>query len=168
MEEDLEVYDQSRIDTYIWRHVGRKPVSEIAKEVGVKPEEILRRKNELLESVDVLTIQQKRQKLLMELDEMAARAREKAETIGSEFYAGTINASVSAIKAVLGELNRMEKTDQGALDRLNQQRIQELLRLVDTTVSSTFDRVAAQHKLEKDDLMEIFQEELMESAREIG
>ena len=167
MSEELEPVDQERIDRTIWSRVGKDPVSSIAKATGLKPEEVLRRKNELLTNVDVLTIQQKRQKLLIELDEMAADARETAKSMPSEFYAGTINASVSAIKTMLGELNRMESKDSAAVDRLNSLRLKEITRLIDQVVILSVREIAAEHDLDEDALMEVFQDNLVRAAQEI-
>lgn len=167
MSKEVEGFDQARADRLIWKHIGRKPVSEIAKMSGMKPEEVLRRKNEMLEETDVLTIQQKRQKLLMELDEMAAHAREKAESISSEFYAGTINASVSAIKTMLTELNRMESKSSGEVEKLNSMRLQELMRLMDKVVFASTAEIADRYELDEDELQVIFQEKLVEEARRL-
>src|SRR5690625_7746741 len=82
MSAEVESLDQGRVDALIWKHAGVRPVREIAEMAGVRPDEVLRRKNELLEEVDVLTIQQKRQKLLIELDGIARDARKRAEEIG--------------------------------------------------------------------------------------
>lgn len=164
---EIEEVDQDRIDECIWRNIGVKNVREIAELAGIKPEEVLRRKNELLDEVDVLTIQQKRQRLLIELDGMARDSRERAQNASDEFYAGTINASTGAIKTMLSELARIEKQDSGKIEALNQLRIRELLKLIDSTVARAVTEIATTHKLEEAELMEIFQGHLVESAREL-
>lgn len=156
-----------RADKIIMRHIGRKPISEIAKLVGMKPEEVLRRKNELISSIDVLSAQEKRTKLMYELDELAAQARERAEGTVDEFYSGMLNSSVAAMKTVMTELARMEKQDAGALERLNQKRVAELLRLVDVVVAASVREIAQAHKLDEDELMLVFQEKLTEEARSL-
>lgn len=167
MDEELEVFDQARIDKTIWRHIGRKPVAEIAKMAGMHPNEVLRRKNELLESVDVLTIQEKRTRLMVELEEIGADARDRFKNASDEFAAGLLNSSVAAMKTVLGELARAEKADQGALERLNELRLRELLRLMDRVVISSTKEIAAKYELSEDELQEVFQEKLVEEAREM-
>lgn len=167
MSEEIEEFDQPRADKIIWRNMGLKPVSEIAKLTGMKPEAVLRRKNELLEEIDVLTIRQKQAKFMVQLDQMAADARDKAETIASEFYAGTINASVSAIKTVLTELNRLEAKTTGEVERLNSLRIKELLRLMDRVVNISVREVANEYSLDEADLLEIFQSNLVSAAQEL-
>lgn len=162
---ELENVDQSRIDKLIWKHAGLKPVREIAELAGIRPEEVLRRKNELLEEVDVLTIQQKRQRLMIELDGMARDARDRAEGISSEFYAGTINAATGAIKTLLGELNRLEKQDTTRLESLNQKRIAELVSLVREVVDISVLEIAEQHDLDQEELYAVFNQRMIEAAQ---
>lgn len=167
MSNEVEQVDQERIDEIIWRHIGQKSVREIADLTGLKPEEVLRRKNELMDGVDVLSIEQKRQRLLIELDGMARDARDRARVMSDEFYAGTVNASAGAIKTMLNELARMQKQDSGKIEALNQLRIRELLKLVDSTVVRSVREIAATHDLDEADLMEVFQGHLVEAAREL-
>lgn len=167
MGEEIEHLDQSRVDELIWRHAGLKPVRDIAEMTGLKPEEVLRRKNELLDGVDVLSIEQKRQRLLIELDGMARDARDRAQKASDEFYAGTVNAASGAIKTMLAELARMQKQDSGKIEALNNMRVKELLRLVDFTVARSVREIATTHDLDETELMEVFQGHLVEAAREL-
>lgn len=158
--------DQDRIDRVIWRGIGVKSVRKIAEDAGIKPEEVLRRKGELLDSVDVLSIKEKRQKLVIELDGMARDAREKARNIDSEFYAGTVNASAGMIKTLLSELARLEKADNGKVEALNQLRRQEILRLIDSAVRKTFASISAEHGVPEGEMMDTFKSSLVEAAQE--
>lgn len=167
MSEELEHVDQDRIDKAIWKSIGIKSVRQIADETGLKPEEVLRRKNELLDEVDVLSIQQKRQRLLIELDGMARDARKRAEGVIDEYAAGLWNAATSAVKTMLTELARMEKQDSGKIEALNNLRIRELLRLIDVTVARAVTEIANTHDLEEAELMEVFQGYLVEAAQEV-
>lgn len=156
-----------RADAIIMRHVGRKPVSEIAQMAGMKPEEVLRRKSDLINSIDVLTVQEKRAKIMYELDELAANARERAENAVDEFFSGMLNSSVAAMKTVLVELARSEKADQGAVEQLNAKRVSELLRLMDAVVAASVREIASTHDLDEGELLEVFQGKLLEEARAI-
>lgn len=167
MSGEIEHLDQGRVDELIWKHIGLKSVREISAMAGIKPEEVLRRKNELLDGIDVLSIQQKRQRLLIELDGMAREMRERARGASDEFAAGMVNASTTNIKTYLQELARMEKADSGKIEALNQLRIRELLRLVDATVARSVREIASTYDLDETELMEIFQGHLVEAAREL-
>lgn len=164
--ETVEASDD-RINQIIWKQAGLKSVREISELTGLKPEEVLRRKNELLEEVDILSIQQKRQRLLVELDGMARDARERAAGTIDEYFAGMLNSSVAAIKTMMTEMARMEKQDTGRIEALNSLRVKELLRLVDETVARSVREIAAAHDLDESELMEVFQGHLNDAAREI-
>lgn len=167
MSNEIEEFDQERIDAIIWRYADVKSTKEIAQITGLSPGAVLSRKREIYDSIDELSIQQKRQRLIIELEGMSRDARDRAEKASDEFYAGTLNASVGAIKALLVELARMEKQDDSKVAALNQLRLKELLRLVDTTVKKTFNEIASVHNLDQAELLDTFQEHLMVAAREM-
>lgn len=165
MSNEIEEFDQERIDAIIWRYADVKSTKEIAQITGLPPGAVLSRKREIYDSIDELSIQQKRQRLIIELEGMSRDARDRAEKASDEFYAGTLNASVGAIKALLVELARMEKQDDSKVSALNQLRVKELLRLVDETVARSVREIAATHDLDETELMEVFQGHLVEAAR---
>lgn len=166
MSKEVEKVDQGRIDELIWRGIGVKSVRVIAEEAGVRPDEVLRRKNELLDEIDVLTIQEKRARLLVRLQEIANSTQEDYEASPYEFKAGLMNSAIAAIKTVLQELARMDKQDSSKVEALNQMRVKELMRLIDSTVKSTLSEIADNYGLDEGDLMSVFQEKLIEEARE--
>lgn len=157
--------ETQRIERLVWKSLGVKSIRRIAQETGLAPEEILRIKTELLDSVDVLTIADKRTKLLVSLQEMADDAQDRSRSIADEFYAGSINASVGAIKAVLVELNRMSKTDEDKITTLNNLRVKELLSLIDEVVDISVTSIAEKHSLDRDELMAVFSGHLIEAAQ---
>ena len=156
-----------RIQRQVWRGLGTRPLKQIAEETGLDRDQIIRIREELLSSVDDLTIQQKRQKLLVELESLAYEARDRAQGMPDEFYSGAINSSVSAIKAVQAELARMAKADDGKIEALNQMRIRELLRLIDTTVAHTLEEISQEHDLPVEELQAIFTKHLRPAAQEL-
>ena len=165
MAEEIErTEDSERVRKLIWRHMGVRSAREIAELTGVPPETVLRVKRELLEEVDVLSIQEKRQRIIVELDEMARDARDRAQGMSDEFYSSSIQASVAAMRLVLGELKLMEKSDNARVESLNQKRVEELLRLVDTTVASTLREISKTYDLDEDDLIRVFQSHLEPAA----
>lgn len=168
MGKDIAVIDPDKVDDYIMKWVGKKPISDIAKSVGMEPNACLRRKAELLDAVDVLTIQQKRQQAIMKVSEMAEEAHEKAKTIASEFYAGTINAAVGAMKVILGELNRMEKDSSGLVETLNQMRLLEIKRYINDVIMITVRQASNTFPgIDEDKLLDMFQENLVVAAQGI-
>lgn len=167
MSGDIEHLDQERIDSTIWRNIGIKSVREIAELAGIKPEEVLRRKNELLDEIDVLTVREKQARILVELDGMSREMRERARNTIDEFASGMVNSAVAALKTMLQQLDRLKKQDDGEVVTLNLMRQKELMRLVDETVQRSLTEIAATHNLDKQELLGIFQEHLVDAAREI-
>lgn len=160
--------DDERINRAIRKGLmSSKTVRQMAEETGLKPEEVLRKKTEVLEGVDVLTIQEKRAMFMMELSDMSREVRERAKGATDEYFAGMINASTANIKLLLGELTRMEKADSGKIDALNEMRRQEILRLIEIAVKKTFKTVSSTHGVEEDEMMTVFQGALFEAAQEI-
>ena len=49
---ELEPNDDQRIQRHVLKHIGKKNAREMAAELGVSPEEILRAKREIIESVE--------------------------------------------------------------------------------------------------------------------
>lgn len=167
VEHQNTAWDQERVDSIIWKHIGLKSVREIAELCGIKPEAVLRRKNELLDEIDVLSIAEKEARILVELDGMARDMRERAANTIDEYASGMINSSVGALKTMLSQLDRIKRQDQGKIEALNQLRVKELLRLVDETVARSVREIAVTHNLEETELMEVFQGHLVDAAREL-
>lgn len=164
MSDEVAIPDPNRVTKYIWRNIGKKSAREMAQELGVSPEEILRAKRELVEEVDDLTLQVQKAKLVATLQELADDAQERSLRISDEFYSGTINSAVNAIKAVLVELNRASKGEQEAITQLNNLRVRELTSLLFEVVETAVPVVAERYKIPQDELFEIFNERLERAA----
>lgn len=162
---DIEI--NPRLEKIVWRSLGVKSVRQIADETGLNPEQIFAVKREMLDAVDVLSIQEKRTKILVALEQLAQDALERAKDSSDEFSAGHYNAARGAMKDMLTEFNRVSKQDQGAIEQLNQLRVRELLRLVDSTVARTLEEIASRYDLEEADLQAIFQSHLKPAASEL-
>lgn len=156
-----------RLERIVWRGLGKKSVRQMAEETGLEPEQIFAIKRELLSAVDVLTVQEKRHKLLIELEELSDEARDRAKGTIDEYFSGMMNSSVAAMKTILVELNRIGKGEQEAIERLNAKRVSELLRLIDRTVALTLAEIAETHELEEAELQAVFQKHLVPAAEEL-
>lgn len=152
------------VERVIWKGLGRKSAKVIAEETGLSPVEVLRWKKELLEGVDELTIQEKRVKLMADLQDVADRARDLAEASISEFQAGLLNSSVAAMKALLVETARLEKADNSKVEALNQLRVRELLNLLTAVVDAGVEEISEAYELDPDDLIAVFNRKLVEEA----
>lgn len=157
MSDEVAIPDPNRVTKYIWRNIGKKSAREMAEELGVGPEEILRAKRELLDEIDPLTIQVQKAKLLNKLQEMADDAHERSQNVADERnYSGMVNAAAGAIDKLLKELNRSAAQDAAAVEALNKLRVRELLHLIDVTVDRTLRDIAKTHDLDYDELQDVF------------
>ena len=157
-----------RIERIVWRGLGIKSARQIAEEAGISPETVLRVKRELLESVDVLSIQEKRAKLTADLQDIAQRVQDDYDSSPWEFKAGIMNAATSAIDKVLKELARIEKQDTSKVEALNELRVRELLRLMTAVVESGVREVSEEFDLDESRVMDIFNARLVIEAQESG
>jgi DNA-binding Lrp family transcriptional regulator len=160
--------EQARIDKYIWRYTGLKSIRQISEELGIAPDAVMRRRQELRDEIDVLSVQESQHKVLTELQEVAQILRDKLDNVSDERnFAGIANSFVSAMKTVNAELKAMEKRNTDAVDSLNRLRVQELLRLIDLTVAKTLTQIADENDLDESALLAIFQSHLKPAAEEL-
>ena len=126
----------------LWELVGTRTPKQIADELGLPPAEVVRRTREMLESVDVLTIEQQRQKLMIDVGRIARKAEEAFDnSLDERNKSGLLNSAVNAQKEVLRQLEKMETRNAEAVDALNRMRVAELVRLVETAVVDTLSEI---------------------------
>lgn len=159
-----EVKIDPRIEKRVWQGLGVKPLRQISEETGLDRDQIIRIREELLASVDDLTIAQKRQKLIIELEGIAQEARDAAAEADGRDKGSLYSSAVSAIKTVVGELARMEKNSTQAIDQLNALRVRELVNLIREAVDTSVPQIAKEYGLEEADLFEVFNKNLQEAA----
>ena len=157
--------DYTALDRLIMKHIMTKTPKEIADMAGVAPHEVLHRKDELLNSIDALTLDQRRALLIFKLSEIAEDAMETSKHIESEFYAGTLNSSIAAFKEVLRQIEVTEKRDTDRVERLNMLRVRELVNLMDRTVVAGAVELAGRFGVEESEILEVFQGRLQIEAK---
>lgn len=166
MTTDVEDFDNARIDRIIWNGLGSKSISQIAMETGIPPEDVHRRRRELFEQIDVLTIQEQQVKAMVSMQEIAEKAREKIDSIGDERnWSGAVNSAVNAQEKILKQVRAMAREDDSKVEQLNQLRVRELLRLIDRVVQAGSEEIAESHGLDVEELLAVFQENLVREAR---
>lgn len=161
---EVSLRDQARIERIVWAGLGVKSARQISEEAGIPPDEVLRIKRELLDSVDVLTIAEKRLKLIVDLQDISRKVQDDYDKSPMEFKAGLMNSSIGAMKVVLVELARMEKADQSKVESLNMLRVRELLLLMKETIEAGVTEIASTHGLDEDGLFEVFNAKLQAAA----
>lgn len=156
---------EQRIQKFVLRHIGKKNAREMAAELGVSPEEILRAKRALVEETDEITVSVEKLKLVRTLQDIAKDAQDAAERVSDERNkAGLYNSSISAMKTVLGELNRASKVESEALANLNRKRVMELVALVQETVDESVAEIAEEFDIDPERLFTIFNANLGRAA----
>lgn len=163
MTDDIEI--DSRIEKIVWRSLGVKSVRQIADETGLTPEQIFKVKREMLDAVDVLTVQEKRTKILVAMEQLAQDALDRADGASDEFAAGMLNAARGAMKDMLTEFNRASKQDQAAVESLNMLRVRELVALVQEVVDISVTEVVEKYDLPRQDVFDIFNANLAKAAK---
>lgn len=170
MSDEIEPVSDERIERYVWSRIGKESARDMAKALGVSPEEILRVKKNLVEEVDAISLEVQKARLMRTLQELADDAMERSKDISSEFFAGTINASVGAIKTLLVELNRTSKQDSAAVDALNAMRVREIVGIYREVIDATVPLIAERHSIDEDALFGMFNDALKRATdrRDIG
>lgn len=163
MTDDIEI--DPRIERIVWRGLGIKSIRQLSEETGLPPDKIHAMKRELFDSVDVLTTQQKKHRLMVVLEEIAQATQADYDNAPYEFKAGLANSAIASMKTMLTELNRVSKDDQQAIETLNALRVRELFALMQEVVEVSVREVASQHDLDEDDLFEIFNGNLAKAAK---
>lgn len=154
------------LDRLISENIGLKTPKEIAALAGVTPGDVLRRKDELFDEIDVLTTHQKKQKLLIDLQVIAQDALERAKNMPDEYYAGALNASVNAQKEILKQLENYDKYDAERVEQLNRLRVREIVRLISYVLDALVPILEAKYGVDRNEIEEMTYELLeVEASR---
>lgn len=156
-----------RIDRLIIASYGKKSARQLSVETGLSAEELMQRKQELVDSIDELTILMHKQSLIGDLQDVAEEARDAAKNSQDEFKAGLYNARVAAIKLLLTQLEKLERNSNVAVESLNALRLKELMRLVDVTIFNGVGQIAQTHGLDEEELLAVFKETLQIEAEKM-
>ena len=170
MSDEIEPVSDERIERYVWSRIGKESARDMAKALGVSPEEILRVKRSIVEEVDAISIEVQKARLMRTLQEIADDAKEEFEHAPAEFKSGLLNSSVSAIKTLLVELNRTSKQDSAAVDALNAMRVREIVGIYREVIDATVPLIAERHGLDEDAIFGMFNDALKRATdrRDIG
>ncbi len=165
MTKDLTKREDERNRKTVWRAIGHKSVRQIAEDTGLTVNEVVALRNEMFDGVDALTVDQRRLKTILDLDEIATRARELVETVSDDrAKAPLLSAATSAMKTALQAVSALETQDNSKVDALNQLRQKELLSLMQTTVDASVKELAEQFDVDPQQMFDVFNRNLLEAA----
>lgn len=163
-----QVAESTYLDDMIWERLGVKSPKQIADELGVDTLFVAQRIREMLDGVDDLSLKEKRMKVMADLQRITNEVSTAAKNASDERnVAGLYNSAINAMKETLRQLTVMEKRDDEAVNRLNEMRVRELWRLVESAVTTTLAEIAQKHALDEDELTEVFQRHLAATARQL-
>lgn len=157
---------QSAIDGILISGAGIKTPNELAEATGYTAEEVVRRTQELLDSVQ-LTNSQRRAKLIFQLDEVTAEMRSRYKTANDENLARLGNTAAGAVGRVLGELRAMEKDAKDDQDELERVYARQLVRIVEASFNRYLGKLEAKFpELDRSATEMEFQEMILTVAAE--
>lgn len=139
----------ARMERILWRGMGVKTIREMAEETGLSPEQIADYRFRMLDHVDALTIQQKQQKILVNLEALSNEAWEKATASTDEFRAGLYNSAIAAAKELTRQLAALQKESNHDVEVLNALRIAELVSLMHEVVDMAEEELADEYGIDR-------------------
>lgn len=159
--------DLSNKQRLLIKWAGIKSANEISELTGIAPEDVGREIDAVLNSIDVLTVQQLRAKLLIGMLEANEELRSRFADMSDRNITAAIATYGANTSRIQKEMRDAEKADTGKIEQLNQLRIRELLKMIDETVVISVDEIAALTNIDASELMDVFTRNLVVKAREI-
>lgn len=155
------------VDEILIRNAGVKTPAEISEITGVPAEDIARRIHEILNSVDILTIEQKRAKMVLMLEAMIAEAQSRMATATDRVIGAILNSTGGNVTRVLNELSEMENRTKMDIEAINQRRAHELLHMIERAVDRSIGELASRNpEFNRDEVEEVFRGHLVALAAE--
>lgn len=133
----------SSIDEKLIRYAGVKTPAEISELTGVPAEDVARRIYDILNSIDLLSIEQMRAKAMITLLGFIAEIDERKETAVDRNFAAMANAAGGNLARVLKELEDMEKRTKLDIEAINQRRAHELVSMIERSVDRSIGELTA-------------------------
>lgn len=150
------------------KRLGTKSLRQISDEIGVSPDVVLAIKQDIVNSMDALTIQEHVAKAFVTLQEIVNKALLEFDINDDPRSKAPLLASATqATKTTLQMLKDWETKNQGQVESLNAKRRAELVRLVSTSVDKSVDEISEVYDIPRQDLFDIFNANLLETATEM-
>lgn len=158
---------QTAIDSHIVKFSGVYSPAEIGEAIGFSPEEVVRRRQEIFDTV-ALTNGERRAKLIFQLDEITAEMHGRYRTANDENLARLGNTAAGAIGRVLGELRALEK-DAREDEAAREESVGRLLAsMVDRALQRAVGELRVRHpEIDSGVLGGLVEAHLVEVAREV-
>lgn len=157
----------SAVNNLLIRYAGIKTPEEIAELTGLEPIQVAQRTKELLSSIDILDIHERRAKLIIQLEIWADDMAERIPEASDKYAAGILNAVGSIKKTVLAELKAQQKESSGEVVALQARYAQQMVKIVESSYYKQLGRLQERFPdVPVEDLEEEFRETMREVAKE--
>lgn len=148
--------------------LGRKTPRQIADEAGVTPDVVLRVKQDLVDGIDALTVDEHVAVAVSLLHEVARKAlAEFDKSDDARSKAPLLQSVTGAVKTQVQVLEKWRTKNESAVATLNAKRQSELVTLMQTTVDRGVEEIARDYDLDKQTLFDVFNRHLIEAAMEM-
>jgi hypothetical protein len=146
---------------------GVKTPQEISELTGIPAEDVLRRITEILNSVDILSIEQKRAKMVLALEVFIQEALSRIHDATDRNIGAIINSTGGNISRVLAELSDMEERAKLDIEAINRRRAHELLYMIERAVDRSIGELSGRYpELDQAEIESVFRGHLVELAAE--
>lgn len=157
----------SSIDERLIRYAGVKTPEEISEITGIPALDVVRRIHEVLNSVDILTIEQKRAKMVLTLETMVAEAVSRISSATDRNIGALLNSTGGNVTRVLNELEAMETRTKMDIEAINKRRAHELVTIVERSFDRSLGELSARYPdVDQDEIQAVFRAHLMTVANE--
>jgi hypothetical protein len=151
----------------VYKYAQGLSARQVAEKTGLTPIQALAARKQVLDTVDPLTINEWRTKILLDLQKLSDDAIAAFDHVEDKAKAPMFVAATGALKTVLNEMRNMEKADTKEVDALNARRVRELLRLVENVVMRLIGYVDENSELDREDLTDMMFGWLSAAAEEL-
>lgn len=157
-----------RTRNQVIRYLGTKTIRQISELVGVPPETVLRIKQDIVDSMDALTVDEHVAKSFADLQSIVSMAlSEFRSTDDLRSKAPLLSAAITSIKTTLQMLEKWQAKNQVAKDTLNNKRRTELITVVSRTNELTAEALDDGKPHNREEIMAVMMSSLLTAAAEM-
>lgn len=157
----------SNIDRKLISFAGNKTYEEISELTGVPALEVAKRTQEVLSNIGVLEIDQRRAKLMIQLEGIVNEVDSRKESASNRDLGALLNSSRSAIQTVLKELREIEKSSKVDVQQITSYQGKVLGEIVDIAVGHLRAELKERYNTDDSEMDEILQEGMSLAAKEL-
>lgn len=161
-----EVDDRTR--RAVERLITRKSAREIATELNIPVDTVLRVKQELADSFDSITVRERVVHTINTLEDITQKAIDEFnKTDDARSKAPLLSSATGALKTQMQVLEKWLKDTDPKVEALNRKRQEELVKLLSQGFTLFAERVSKLHDIPEQELWDLFEDDMREAARQM-